>query len=233
MIIMNRLLKPFIIIAGLVSLIHLTGYCGYSSLEQSNVLSAAVKQHYGLNGVFELTPLMPLPAIPNAPTSVELVEVPATPASTMMIKARFIKDGSYLGEVSASFRANWRVNALVAKRSVGRGPINISDFEIQNLDRLAQRQNIVSPDEKTEDLEITNTIQAGAPLVWSVVKSKPLVRKGGLADVIAQDGQLKVTTKAIATQDAGRGDSVIMRNPNTNRQFEAYVLNENLVQIRF
>lgn len=205
----------------------------FDSVEQTNAIAAALQQYYGIEGSFELSPVSPLAVLGTVPTSVELLEVPAAPLSNMIVKARYLKDAAVVGEISAAFRAQWRVNVLVARRQVGKGSFDASNFETQTIDRLALRQMPVDPTADLKGFEVTSPISAGTPLCWNQLKSQPLVRKGALVDVVAQDGGMKITTRAIATHDAGKNESVIMKNLTTNRPFEAYVINENLVQIRF
>ena len=227
---MNKAWKQFCIF---LSLAPLSLCAAFDSLEQSAVLAQAVKQHYALEGTFELSPVNPLTPLAETPTAVELLDMPASPAALMIVKARYLRDKAYLGEVSGAFHAQWRVNALIAKKQLSKGSLDLADFDVQSIDRLALKQMPVDPQLDLKGYEILNSVQAGAPLTWNVLKTQPLIRKGELAEVIAEDGLLRISTKAIATQDAGRGETVIMRNPTTNRQFPAYVINENLVQIRF
>jgi len=206
----------------------------FDSAAQAGVLSAAVKQYYGAEGSFDLTPVNPLPTLLETPTSVELLQLPETPSSTMAIRVRYLKGDEKLGEISASFRAVWRVNMFVARRPMQKfSALNASDFEVQALDRLALRQVPVETSAKLSEYELANSLSAGAPLTWNALKPQPLVRKGALVDVVAEEGSLKVTTRAIALNDGGRGELISMRNASTNRSFEAYVINENLVKVSF
>lgn len=205
----------------------------FDAVQQTSAIAAALKQYYGIEGSFELSSVTALPSLAVAPTSVELLEVPSTPNPNMIVKVRYLKDGKPISEISAAFRAQWRVNVLVARRQIVKGPLDQTAFETQTIDRLTLRQMPVDPAADLKGFEVTTTISAGAPLCWNQLKSQPLVRKGSLVDVVAEEGGMKITTRAYATQDAGRNEAVIMRNLTTNRPFEAYVVNENLVQIRF
>ncbi len=206
---------------------------GFDAGAQTQAIAAALKQYYGIEGNLELIAARNLETLAVQPTSVELLDVPAAPAANMLVKARYLKDGVSVGEITSSFRAQWRVNVLVARRQVAKGSFDFSNFETQTADRLTLRQKPVDPAEDLKGFEIVTSLSAGTPLTWNHLKSQPLVRKGSLVDVVAEEGGLKITTRAVATQDAGRNEAVLMKNLTTNRQFEAYVVNENLVQIRF
>ena len=209
-------------------------WANFDSADQTTIIAAALKNYYSVDGSLELLAVTPLAALEKAPTSVELLEVPQTLTSTLIIKARYLNGSEPVGTISGTFRAQLRINAFVPRRQVARNnALNPADFEVQPVDRLSLKQIPVDASTNLADYEASSQISAGTPLSWNSIKPLPLVRKGALVDVIAHEGALKITTRAIATSDAGRGEQVVMRNPNTNRSFEAYVVNENLVQIRF
>lgn len=202
--------------------------------EQTAIIASALKSYYSIDGALDLAAVTSLASLDKTPTSVELLEVPENLSSLMPIKARYMNDKEEIGKISATFKAQWRVSVLVPRRQLARGAaIGKTDFETQTVDRLALKQVPVDISANLVGYEMENPLSAGVPLTWNCLKAQPLVRKGAMADVIAQEGNLRVTTRAVALRDAGRGEQVIMRNPTTNHQFEAYVVNENLVQIRF
>ena len=208
-------------------------FAACDSLAQTAILTSALKQHYAIDGTFELTATKSLADLPETPTSVELVDVPETLSSNITVRARYFKDNQVLSEITATFRAQWRVKAFVARAQVNKGNINLADFDIQTVDRLSLRLPPVAANANLTDYEIINPITPGTVLTWGVLRSQPLVHKGTIVDVVAEEGNLKITTRAVALQDGGRGETVVLRNTSTNRPFEAYVVNENTVQIRF
>ncbi len=201
---------------------------------QTSLITQAVKNYYGISGDLSLTATSDIRPIAAAPTSVELLEVPEVPCSTTIIRARYMDGSHKVGDLAATFHAQWKVPVFVPRCQIARGvPLNSSDFDTQMVDRLAIHQAVVEPSTKLADYELVSALPAGTPLTWNYLRSQPLVKKGSMVDVIAQEGVIKITTRAVAMQDAGRGEQVVMHNPTSNRQFEAYVINENLVQIHF
>jgi len=201
---------------------------------QTALITQAAKNYYGITGDFTLTAVSDLPAITGTPTSVELLDIPEAPCSSMTIHARYMEGSHKLGEVTVPFHAQWKTPVFVPRCQIARGTLlSPADFDTAMLDRLAIHQTVVEPSVNLSDYELANTLPAGAPLTWNYMRTQPLVRKGAMVDVIAQEGAMKITTRALATQDAGKGEQVVMRNPTSNRQFDAYVINENLVQIHF
>lgn len=205
----------------------------FDALSQMQALSESLKQYYSLEGDLELSALTPLVTFEKAPATIELLSVPERVASTMLLKVRYRESAENYTDVLMSVRAQWRMGVFVPKRAFQRGmPLFSNDFEVQTIDRLALKQVPVSTTIDLADYEASTSIPAGSPLTWNFIKAQPLVRKGALVDVMVEDGNLKITTRAVALKDAGRGEQVLMKNLTTNRQFEAYVINPNLAQIR-
>jgi flagella basal body P-ring formation protein FlgA len=59
------------------------------------------------------------------------------------------------------------------------------------------------------------------------------VKKGDLVEVSASEGRLLVTLKALAMENGAQGDTVTVRNPESQKNFAAVVVDENRVQVRF
>ncbi|MEY2878490.1 MAG: hypothetical protein RLZZ15_870, partial [Verrucomicrobiota bacterium] len=70
-------------------------------------------------------------------------------------------------------------------------------------------------------------------LTWHDLARRPLVKKGEVVEVSAQEGRLVVTLKALALENGAQGDTVTVRNPESQRKFAAVVVDENRVQVRF
>ena len=76
-------------------------------------------------------------------------------------------------------------------------------------------------------------VSMGRLLTWRDLAKRPLVRKGEIVEVSATDGQLVVNLKGVVMQNGGQGDYVTVRNPDSKKDFSAYVIDENRVQVRF
>ena len=73
----------------------------------------------------------------------------------------------------------------------------------------------------------------GGVLTWRDIARRPLVKKGEVVEVSAVDGLLFVTMKALAMESGAQGDTVTVRNPESQKNFAAVVTDENRVQVRF
>jgi len=76
-------------------------------------------------------------------------------------------------------------------------------------------------------------VSAGRLLTWHDIARRPLVKKGEVVEVSASDGLLLVTMKALAMENGSQGDTVTVRNPESQKNFAAVVVDENRVQVRF
>jgi flagella basal body P-ring formation protein FlgA len=77
------------------------------------------------------------------------------------------------------------------------------------------------------------SVQPGRLLTWRDIARRPLVRKGDLVEVSAAEGPLVVTMKALAMQNGAQGEAVTVRNLDSRKDFTAFVIDENRVQVRF
>ena len=79
----------------------------------------------------------------------------------------------------------------------------------------------------------TRGVNSGRVVTWRDVARRPLVRKGDVVEVSATEGNLSITMKAIALQSGAQGEAVTLRNLESRKDFTAFVVDENRVQVRF
>jgi flagella basal body P-ring formation protein FlgA len=87
-----------------------------------------------------------------------------------------------------------------------------------------------SPDEAVGRV-VTRPVGAGEALVPAVTRAEPVVRRGQEVTVMARAGGLLVRTKGVALGDAGVAERVRVRNPASERQFEAVVRSAGTVEV--
>jgi flagella basal body P-ring formation protein FlgA len=105
-------------------------------------------------------------------------------------------------------------------------------LELQRCDLLRERDALPASI-SDRDYLFARAVPAGRTLVWRDLTRRPLVRKGDTVEVSAVEGSLTVTIHALATQNGGRGDLVLVRNLESKKEFTAVVVDENRVQVRF
>lgn len=199
-------------------------------------LTTQLSAHLKLEGELqlELTRAWVCPTVAaDSPWQLELTEVPARPTSNMVLRCRILANGALIGEWSLVVRAQlWR-DAWVTRFPVDRGQtFDTAQVDSRRVDTFRERDTV--PAEANDTVfAYTRPITAGRLLTWRDLAKKSLVRKGDIVDVSALDGQLSITMKAQALANGGRGDTVIVRNMESRRDFPALVIAENRVQVRF
>jgi flagella basal body P-ring formation protein FlgA len=76
-------------------------------------------------------------------------------------------------------------------------------------------------------------VPAGRPLGRREAAGRPLIRKGQFVEAVAQHGAMSISMKALALENGAAGDLIRLRNVESRKDFNAQVLNENKVQVRF
>ena len=79
----------------------------------------------------------------------------------------------------------------------------------------------------------SRALSAGRLLTWRDIGRRPLVRKGELVEVSVAEGQLNISMKGLAMQNGAQGEAVQVRNLESKKEFTAFVIDENRVQVRF
>lgn len=162
----------------------------------------------------------------------ELLNPPSRLVSQMVLPvALTAADGTVTRRSVVVIAQHWR-NGYALRESVSlRTPVSISALELRRYDALR------TPDalqlEEGAELDFARNLPGGRLLTWRDVIRRPLVRRNEAVEVIATDGTLTVTLRAIALQDAARGESVRVRNPDTRKEFVATVSDPSRAFVRF
>ena len=106
-----------------------------------------------------------------------------------------------------------------------------SALDPRRFDALRERDCI--PADPKLDLNFARNMPMGRLLAWRDVVRRPLVRRGQAMEVVVSSGALTVTLHGIALNDAARGESVRVRNPDSKKEFVAQVVSESRATIRF
>jgi flagella basal body P-ring formation protein FlgA len=199
-------------------------------------LARQIADHFHLAGELQLDLVRAwaLPSIP-AGTSPRLViaEFTSAPASSMLVRCRLEAGGAPLSPCSIAVHAQLWADAWVAREPLDAGQVfDPAQLELRRSDRLREREALPAS-VSDRDYVLARNVPAGRTLVWRDLTRRPLVRKGETVEVCAVEGSLTVTLKALATQNGGRGDTVLVRNQDSKREFTAVVVDENRVQVRF
>lgn len=200
-------------------------------------LSGQLKDHFTLEGDLALELLLLRPGLSSAKLAADwqfqVTEYPAVAGSSMMVRFRPVADGQALSEQTVVLRANlWR-DAWYAKEPVAFGAaFDPAQFEAKRVDFFRDRE-AVAAGMPAGAYVLSRGVSAGRLLMWRDLMKRPMVRKGEIVEVSATDGRLVVNLKGIVMQSGGQGDFVTVRNPDSKKDFSAYVIDENRVQVRF
>jgi flagellar basal body P-ring formation protein FlgA len=200
-------------------------------------LATELAAHYSLADELEVSLVRPwespVPADDAGAVEVSVVEYPETLAPAMLVRVRYLREKKILREDTLALRVNlWR-DAMFAAAPLVRGDaVSLKVVELRRVDALRDREALPAS-MAVEDYVFARAIPAGRPLTWRDVARRSLVHKGRMVEVLASDGSLVITMKALAMQDGAQGDSIRVRNLESKREFIAQVTSENRAEVRF
>ncbi len=199
-------------------------------------LTRAIADHFHPAGELQLDTVRVwgLPALPADSTAhLVVTEFPSVLSSSMFIRCRLETAGAPLPSWSISVRAQLWIDAWVSREPLDVGQsFDPARLQLQRCDLLHDRDALPAK-VNDRDYLLARAVPAGRILVWHDLVRRPLVRKGDTVEVTAVEGSLTVTIKALATQNGGRGDLVLVRNPDSKKEFTGVVVDDNRVQVRF
>jgi flagella basal body P-ring formation protein FlgA len=233
----------FLIFAGLPVLVPASAVAPVDAsaaapLDQARFIAALGRElatHFNLTGELSLELLRPWspPARIAGNWQVVVTEYPSIAASSMLVRCRLVADGAETGETTVVLRAAlWR-DAWVARQPLAVGAVfDAAQLETRRVDLFRERDALPA-DVGDNTFLLVRALSPGRLLNWRDIARRPLVRKGELVDVSAADGMLQITMKGMAMESGAQGDTVTVRNLESNKDIHAQVVAENRVQVRF
>jgi flagella basal body P-ring formation protein FlgA len=164
---------------------------------------------------------------------VEVVEFPALPNNSMLVRCHVLADGVSTGDSTLMLRASlWR-DVWLARQPIASGAIFEPTFlETRRVDLFRDRDALPAA-VGDHTFVFIRSVQPGRFLTWRDVGRRPLVRKGDLVEVSAAEGPLTISMKGLAMQNGAQVEAVTIRNLESRKDFTAFVVDENRVQVRF
>jgi len=127
----------------------------------------------------------------------------------------------------------WRA-AWVAREALDDGvALNPENFGQRRVDVLSVGKELLAEDADLALYETVRTVRAGDYLEMSDVQMIPLVRKGDVVEVVAEEGLLRITMKAMALEDGARGTFIKVRNLQSRKDIQVEVINEKAARVHF
>jgi flagella basal body P-ring formation protein FlgA len=210
-------------------------------IEEKDVLAALEREltnQLSLTGELRLSfgrAWAPIPVSEGARWTLRLTQVPAGGLSpSSLVRFEIESEGKVVGDWQMSLRAQlWRPVCVTGRR-LDRGQTMDSSLCVQQtVDVLREKQAVVPVETDLANYELAQTISQDRPLTWRDLVAKPLVRKGQIVDVTVKDGAMNIAMKGMAMASGGAGESILVRNLDSRKDFTAKVLRSNTVQVAF
>jgi len=177
-------------------------------------LSRDLASHFSLEGDFQVT--LTRPFTPGRPVgdgwTLTVDDYPLSAESTMLVHGE-IRDAD--GPQDATFLLHatlW--------------------LETRRCDMLREHELLPAAVGDSSYI-FARSVPVGRMLTWHDLSRHQQVRKGQLVEVTAADGLLVVSMKVLALEGGVKGDTITVRNPDSNKDFSALVTDENHVQVQF
>jgi flagella basal body P-ring formation protein FlgA len=198
-------------------------------------LAREIQSHFSLEGDLAIELVRPwnTPARVARDWQVTVTEFPTVAASSMLLRCRLTADGQPAGDATVVLRASLQRDVWAARQPLTTGALfDAGLLEVRRLDLFRERDALPAT-VGDGSFVFSRSVGAGRVLTWRDVARRPLVRKGALVEVSATDGRMVLTLKAVALQNGAQGEAVTVRNPDSKKDFTAFVIDENRVQVRF
>ena len=233
---MRRLLALFILAAA--ALARADDLPAAAPLAHEQFVAALTRDlaaHFNLEGDLQLELLRPWtpPARVAQAWTVTVAEYPTVPSASMLVRCRVFADNALVADTSLVLRASLLRDVWVTRTPLTSGSVfDPAQLDARRVDLFRER-DVVPAAVGDRTYIFARSLPAGRLLTWHDIARRPLVKKGDLVEVSASEGALLVTMKALAMENGAQGDTVTVRNPESQKNFAAVVVDENRVQVRF
>lgn len=198
-------------------------------------LSAQLASHFGVSGELQLDLLRSWqpPAAPAGEWLMTVLTPPQALAPQMVVRVRLSAGQRTLGEWNLPLRAQLWGDACSVRQPLARGDsIDPSLLDPRRVDLLREKEAIPSGTDMS-GMSVARGVGVGATLTWRDVARRTLVQRGDHIEIVATDGALTITMKALAMQNGALGETIVVRNTESRRDFSAVVTAENKARVTF
>ncbi|HVW19587.1 MAG TPA: flagellar basal body P-ring formation chaperone FlgA [Opitutaceae bacterium] len=207
----------------------------FTPAQLASALQHDLAGHFRLDGDFrlELVRAWTAPEKKAAAWDVVVTEYPAIPAPTMMVRCSVLADGQPAADVTLLVRAAlWRDAWYARQPLAANATFDSAALEARRTDFLREHDALPAAVGDRSYI-FARQVQADHLVTWHDIARRPLVRKGEVVDVVASEGSLIVTMKALAVENGVQGDLVVVRNLETRKDITGLVVDEDRVQVHF
>jgi flagella basal body P-ring formation protein FlgA len=198
-------------------------------------LAAQLAAHFGVSGDLQLDLLRSWqpPAAPAGEWTMTVVAPPQVLVPQMVVRVRLAVGQRNLGEWNLPLRAQLWGDAFAVRQPLARGDaIDPALLDLRRVDLLREKDAILAGTDMG-GMSVARGVGVGTMLTWRDVARRTLVQRGNHIEVVATDGALTITMKALAMQNGALGETIVVRNPESRRDFSAVVTAENRARVTF
>ena len=213
---------------------------GRHSLDGDALLRELEKElttRFGVAGELRLSLIRPWGPVsmPAQDFAVTVTDAPPEGlASSFVVKVKVVSAAEQIGEWTLPVRAQLLQNMWAASGRIERGQaLDRTLLAVQKVDVLRERQAFIPADSDPATFEAAQAITSPRLLVRRDLSERPLVRKGQVVEVVARQGLLAITMKALALEPGAAGALIRLRNLQSQKEFSGQILNESKVQVQF
>lgn len=201
----------------------------------ASAITRELASHFNLEGELQIELLRAWtpPQLVSRDWQVMITEYPTVAGSAMLLRCRILAEGRPIADSTLTLRASlWR-DAWVARQPLAYGAtFDPALLETRRVDLFRDRDALPAA-VGDQTFIFARAVNAGRTVTWRDIARRPLVKKGDMVEVSAAEGTLSITMKALALQSGAQGEAVTLRNLESRKDFTAFVIDENRVQVRF
>lgn len=155
-------------------------------------------------------------------------------SSTSTIRFSIEAEGKKLGTWQTQIRARLFEPVWVATRRLERGEaLSPAVAALKEVDVLTSNRTLLTADADLGIYDVSQAVAADQPISSRDVSLRRLVRRGKIVDVVVNEGALNISMKGMALSDGGAGELIPVRNIDSKKDFQAQVIGDNTVQVKF
>ena len=173
--------------------------------------------------------------LPAQDFAINITELPTGGlSSAFFVRVKVSSGGAQVGDWQVPLAAQLWQEVWIASSRLDRGQaLDRSLLAVQKVDVLRERQPLISADTNPDSFDLVSGVAAGRTLTRRDVVARPVIRKGKVVEVVAQQGLLAISMKALALENGAAGDLIKLRNLESRREINGQIINESTVQIHF
>jgi flagellar basal body P-ring formation protein FlgA len=207
----------------------------YNATRLIEDLTKIVSSHYNLEGEWQLATEREWENTDSRANIWQLAisEFPAQPSSLIVLHYRLIGDGNVVSQGSLLVKASLMRSAWVSRQPIIAHTIfETNTLEPRKVDAFRLRDAVASS-VGDQSYAFNRDLPADTVITWHDISRRPLVKRGDIVEVVASEGLLSVSMKALAMSTGVRGDLVVVRNLETSKEISGIVIADNKVEIHF